>query len=75
MHKAVASAAAGCRDLRLISAAMKMITDMERIGDQAADISEIVIHLSGMPYIKSWCIFPLWPMVPSTWFPQVWMHM
>lgn len=31
------------RDLRLISAALKMITDMERIGDQAADISEIVL--------------------------------
>lgn len=30
------------RDLRLISAALKMITDMERVGDQAADISEIV---------------------------------
>lgn len=29
------------RDLRLISAAMKMISDMERIGDQAADISDI----------------------------------
>ena len=26
------------RDLRLISAALKMITDMERIGDQAAEI-------------------------------------
>ncbi|MPM67307.1 Phosphate-specific transport system accessory protein PhoU [bioreactor metagenome] len=30
------------RDLRLISAALKMITDMERIGDQAADIAEII---------------------------------
>ncbi len=30
------------KDLRMISAAMKMITDMERIGDQAADIAEIV---------------------------------
>lgn len=29
-------------DLRQISSALKMITDMERIGDQAADISEIV---------------------------------
>ena len=39
------------RDLRQISAALKMITDMERIGDQAADISEIVIYLAGTPYI------------------------
>lgn len=30
------------RDLRQISAALKMITDMERIGDQALDIAEIV---------------------------------
>lgn len=29
------------RDLRLISSALKMISDMERIGDQAADIAEI----------------------------------
>lgn len=31
-------------DLRRISAALKMITDMERIGDQAADIAEITRH-------------------------------
>lgn len=30
------------RDLRQVSAALKMITDMERIGDQAADIAEII---------------------------------
>lgn len=35
------------RDLRTITAAMKMVTDMERIGDHAADISEIVILLGG----------------------------
>jgi phosphate transport system protein len=40
------------KDLRLISAALKMITDMERIGDQAADISEIAIYLIGETYIK-----------------------
>jgi phosphate transport system protein len=34
------------RDLRLISAALKMITDMERIGDQAADIAEISLYLT-----------------------------
>ena len=39
------------RDLRLISAALKMITDMERIGDQAADISEITIFLSKEQYV------------------------
>ena len=33
------------RDLRQISAALKMITDMERIGDQAADIADIIPHL------------------------------
>ncbi len=32
-------------DLRHVSAALKMITDMERIGDHAADISEISLHL------------------------------
>jgi phosphate transport system protein len=35
------------RDLRQISAALKMITDMERIGDQADDIAEIIGFLGG----------------------------
>ena len=37
------------RDLRQISAALKMITDMERIGDQAEDIAEIITFLGGRP--------------------------
>ena len=39
------------RDLRGISAAMKMVTDMERIGDHASDISEITIMLADKPYV------------------------
>ncbi len=35
------------RDLRQISAALKMVTDMERIGDQAEDIAEIIPFLDG----------------------------
>ena len=41
------------KDLRLISAALKMITDMERIGDHAADISEMTILMADSEYEKS----------------------
>lgn len=34
------------RDLRKISAALKMISDMERIGDQASDIAEIIEYIT-----------------------------
>lgn len=40
------------RDLRVISSALKMITDMERIGDHASDISEMAILMAKKPYIK-----------------------
>jgi phosphate transport system protein len=39
-------------DLRLVSAILKMLTDLERIGDQASDISEITILLADKKYIK-----------------------
>jgi len=39
-------------DFREVSAALKMITDLERIADQAADISEITFQFGDEPYIK-----------------------
>lgn len=39
------------RDLRQISAALKIITDMERIGDQAADIAEIILAMLSEGYL------------------------
>lgn len=41
------------KDLRLISAALKMITDMERIGDHAADISEMTILMADTAYERT----------------------
>ena len=40
------------RDLRQISAALKMITDMERIGDQIEDIAELSILLLESSFIE-----------------------
>ena len=37
-------------DLLFVTSAMKMITDMERIADQAVDIYELVIKMSRLPY-------------------------
>ena len=36
------------KDLRIISTALKVVTDMERIGDHAADIAELVLRLFAM---------------------------
>lgn len=40
------------RDFREVSTALKLITDLERIGDQASDISDIVTNLKDETYIK-----------------------
>lgn len=39
-------------DLRIISTALKMITDMERIGDNAEDIAEIARYMVNEKFIK-----------------------
>lgn len=40
------------KDFREVSTALKMIADIERFGDQASDIGEIIYTLGGAPYIK-----------------------
>lgn len=40
------------KDLRTVSSALKMITDMERIAVQSAEISELTIRMADTPYIK-----------------------
>ncbi|MHB8064495.1 MAG: phosphate signaling complex protein PhoU [Ruminiclostridium sp.] len=47
------------KDLRAISTALKIITDMERIADQAADIAELTIRMAEMKYIKPLIDIPL----------------
>lgn len=39
-------------DLRVITAALKMVTDMERIGEHAADIAELVLQIPDCKYNK-----------------------
>ena len=40
------------KDFRVVSTALKMITDVERFGDQAADIGDLVSTMPGETYIK-----------------------
>ena len=40
-------------DLRRVSSALKIITDMERIGDHAADISELTLMLDALPRMSN----------------------
>lgn len=47
------------KDLRAISTALKIITDLERIADASSDISEITIRMSGKKYIKPLIDIPL----------------
>lgn len=39
-------------DLRVIGTALKLITDLERMADYAADIAKVTIRLEGQPLIK-----------------------
>lgn len=41
------------RDLRHISMALKVVTDLERMGDQAADIAELTMHLENSSFCEA----------------------
>ena len=47
------------KDLRTISSALKIITDLERIGDHSADIAEITLRLVNQKYIKPLIDIPI----------------
>lgn len=46
------------KDLRHISMALKVVTDLERIGDHAADIAELVLHLDDKKSEQMITVFP-----------------
>jgi phosphate transport system protein len=46
-------------DLRTVSAALKVITDLERIADNSTNIAELVIDMAGEPYIKPLIDIPI----------------
>lgn len=39
-------------DLRVVSTALKIVTDLERIGDYAANIAKVALRLDEEPYLK-----------------------
>lgn len=61
-------------DLRQISAALKMITDMERIGDQADDIAEILLCRAGRPLSAGDTLREM-ARAPSAWSARAWTPM
>ena len=55
-------------DLRNVTSALKIVTDLERIGDQAADIEKLFIILKGNMLIVQSNIFQLWLRRQRLWF-------
>lgn len=53
------------KDLRAISTALKMITDMERIGDQASDIADVSLRFGDEPFLRTLEHIPLMAHIAS----------
>ena len=58
------------KDLRYISAALKMITDLERIGDQAIDIAEMSEYINNRTTVLNMTHIPKWHLKR-----QIWLHL
>jgi len=54
------------RDLRFITLALKIVTDLERIGDQCANIAKRVIELNQEPTLKPYIDLPRMAQAAST---------
>lgn len=54
-------------DLRYVSAALKMITDLERIGDQAVDIAEMSVYIKDKSRCSILLTFWKWGDNASKW--------
>ena len=52
-------------DLRAVSTALKMVTDMERIGDHASDIADLTLQFRGGPFLHLMEHFPLMASIAS----------
>lgn len=61
------------RDLRTVSSALKMISDMERIGDQAADIADIA-KIVGRARCATACRYIRWPRPSAAWWRTAWIR-
>lgn len=54
-------------DLRQVSTALKVVTDLERIGDHASDIAELILRIKASTHTTLLSIFRLWRLPPTQW--------
>jgi phosphate transport system protein len=59
-------------DLRFITTAMKIVTDLERIGDQAVNIAQRVLELNQQPQLKPYIDLPRMAESASVWSRRAW---
>ena len=58
-------------DLRDVSTALKVVTDLERIGDQSADIAELILEMKEMDSFLMIDIFKIWQKLQLKWLKKL----